>query len=78
MVDASQIKEHMDVVDSNGQPVGTVDRVEGDQIKLTKNDAGQHQYIPLASVESVDQNAVTVNLTAGQKREQATLGGSRL
>ncbi len=43
-----------------GEHIGTVDHVEGDRIKLTKNDSpdGQHHYIPLAWVKSVDGNTV--------------------
>jgi hypothetical protein len=59
MVDSSQIKEHMEVVGSDGEHVGTVDRCEGaDIIKLTKNDPaadGKHHYIPMAWVNRVDQ-----------------------
>ena len=86
MANASQIREHMDVVGSDGQHVGTVDKVEGDRIKLTKNDPqaqGQHRYIPLDMVESVQQNAVRLNMTAEQARQQAggdamgQAGGSR-
>ena len=32
MVNASQIQEHMEIKGSDGQHVGTVDRVEGDRI----------------------------------------------
>lgn len=79
MANASQIREHMEVVGSDGQHVGTVDRVEGDRIKLTKNDPqaqGQHHYIPLNTVASVEQNAVRLNLPAEQARQQAMGGGS--
>ena len=43
-----------------GDHIGTVDSVEGDRIKLTKNDSpdGQHHYIPLAWVKSVEGNTV--------------------
>lgn len=45
------IKEHMEVLGSDGQHVGTVDYMEGtDQIKLTKSDEdadGLHHFIPL-------------------------------
>jgi hypothetical protein len=79
MANKSQIREHMEVVDSDGQHVGTVDRVEGDRIKLTKNDPqaqGQHQYIPLDAVASVEQDAVRLNVPAQQVRKQAMGGGS--
>lgn len=58
MVNPSDIKEHMEVVGSDGDHVGTVDRCEGNTLKLTKNDPaadGQHHYIPLAWVNAVDQ-----------------------
>jgi hypothetical protein len=58
MVQAMQIKEHMEVVGSDGVHVGTVDHMEGaDQVKLTKDDpaaGGEHHYIPLAWVEHVE------------------------
>ena len=79
MVNASQIREHMEVVGSDGQHVGTVDKVEGDRIKLTKNDPqaqGQHRYIPLDIVESVEQNAVSLNLPAEEALQQARGGDS--
>ena len=81
MANASQIREHMEVVGSDGQHVGTVDRVEGDRIKLTKNDPqaqGQHHYIPLDTVASVEQNAVRLNLTADEARQQAMGGGGSM
>jgi hypothetical protein len=54
MVDTSMIKEHMPVVCSNNMQFGTVDRVEGDSIKLTKDDQGQHHWIPTEWVTRVD------------------------
>lgn len=49
------IKPHMPVVCSENGQFATVDHVEGtDLIKLTKDDQGQHHYIPLAWVTSVD------------------------
>jgi len=53
---ASKIEEHMAVVCSQGMHVGTVDHVQGDKIKLTKNDSddGMHHLIPTSLVASVD------------------------
>jgi hypothetical protein len=51
-----QIKEHMPVVCSNNNQFGTVDRVEGNAIKLTKDKQGQHHWIPMDWVERVDQH----------------------
>jgi hypothetical protein len=56
MVTADQIKEHMEVVGNDGRHVGTVDRVEDNEIRLTPSDAPDHlhHYLPLANVEYVD------------------------
>jgi hypothetical protein len=52
---AQTIKEHMEVLGSDGQHVGTVDHIEGkDKIKLTKTDAkagGKHHLIPMNWVD---------------------------
>jgi hypothetical protein len=58
-MNAQNIREHLPVLDSCGQRIGTVDRVEGPSIKLTKSAPaahGQHRYIPLEWVESVTEN----------------------
>ena len=59
MVTPNSIKEHMEVVGSDGVHVGMVDHMEGaDELKLTKSDqsAGdEHHFIPLAWVDRVDQ-----------------------
>jgi hypothetical protein len=57
MMNAQQIREHMPVIASCGQRIGTVDRVEGSSIKLTRSAPaahGEHRYIPLSWVDSVD------------------------
>jgi hypothetical protein len=58
MADTQAIKEHMEVVGSDGAHVGTVDHLEGDKrIKLTKTDpaaGGQHHFISADWIESVD------------------------
>ncbi|MBA3276670.1 MAG: DUF2171 domain-containing protein [Chloroflexia bacterium] len=52
---ASQIKEHMPVVCSDGGQFATVDHLDaGNTIKLTKDDQGQHHWIPAGWVTSVD------------------------
>jgi hypothetical protein len=59
MVAPVMIKEHMEVIGSDGVHVGTVDHLEGrDVVKLTKDDpdAGdEHHFIPLAWVDHVDE-----------------------
>ncbi|MGE0701801.1 MAG: DUF2171 domain-containing protein [Hyphomicrobiaceae bacterium] len=73
-LDKSQIREHMTVVGSDGEHVGTVDHVEGDRIKLTRNDpaaGGEHHYIDLEMVETVD-DEVHLSKTAEDAKAAAT------
>jgi hypothetical protein len=64
MVDASKIQEHMEVVGSCGNHVGTVDHVEGNRIKLAKNDSkdGKHHYLPLSTIAAVEGNKVKTSM----------------
>jgi hypothetical protein len=65
MIQASQIREHMDVVGSDGGHVGKVDHVLGEEIELAKLDLGsgfKHHLIPVTWVEQVD-DKVRLNLT---------------
>ena len=73
----NQIREHMEVVGNDGRHVGTVDRVEGDRIKLTKRDdpdgSGQHHHdVPLSDVGAVNDNEVRLNVPAEQAKRSAT------
>jgi hypothetical protein len=66
-MDASQIREHMKVVSSDGQHVGIVDGVDGDKIKLTKSDPaanGQHRFIGLSDVDQIKDGKVCLNSQA--------------
>lgn len=53
-MDTKNIREHMAVVCTNNKQFGTVDRVEGKFIKLTKDGSGQHHWIPTEWVTTVD------------------------
>ncbi|PZO77791.1 MAG: hypothetical protein DI629_13500 [Mesorhizobium amorphae] len=67
MADASAIKEHMEVIGADGVHVGTVDRVQGDRIKLTKKDSGEgsheghHHFISLGLVAGVEGDKVRLS-----------------
>jgi len=65
MIATEKIKESMEIVGSDGEHVGTVDRVEDDEIRLTKGDSpdGRHHFLPLANVEYVD-DRVHLNRTS--------------
>ena len=52
MVDRSQIRSGMEVIAADGGQVGTVDRVEGESIRLAAD--GRQRSVPLTSVDRVD------------------------
>ena len=54
MVNANEIKPHTPVVCSNNGQFAEVDHIEGNSIKLKRDASGQHHYIPLSWVKSVD------------------------
>jgi len=74
----SDIKEHMKVIGKDGASVGTVDRVEGQRIKLTRKDSGSgheghHHYVDLQLVGAVEGDIVKLacNADAIPKSEQS-------
>ena len=70
MADLSNIREHMHVIGADGAPVGTVDHVDGDRIKLTKADSGEgqhkghHHYISGGLVAGVEGDTVRLSANA--------------
>ncbi len=64
------IKEDMEVIGADGVHIGTVDRVEGDRIKLTRKDSGQgsheghHHYLPTGLVAAVEDGRVRLSANA--------------
>jgi len=70
MTDISKVKEHMNVIGADGVPVGTVDRVEGGRIKLTRKDSGEgshkghHHYIPANLIAEIEGDKVRLSANA--------------
>ena len=70
MADIGTIKEHMEVIGADGVHIGTVDRLEGDRIKLVKQDSGQgfhrghRHYIATALVAEVEGEKVRLSANA--------------
>jgi len=65
----SEIREHMKVIGKDGAHVGTVDRVEGNRIKLTRKDSpagheGHHHYIDRKFVGAVEGDIVKLSVNA--------------
>ncbi|HEU4958038.1 MAG TPA: DUF2171 domain-containing protein [Sphingomicrobium sp.] len=64
------IREHMEVIGADGVHVGTVDRIEGDRIKLTKADSGlgehegHHHFVSRGLVAEVEGDQVRLSANA--------------
>jgi hypothetical protein len=80
------IREHMDVVGSDGETVGKVDTVRGDHIILTKSDSddNRHHSIDCSMVESIEGDQIRLNMPAEEAKSrfgdaeegQAMFGGN--
>ena len=60
------IREHMEVIGADGVHLGTVDRIEGDRIKLIRADSGEghenpHHFIPKGLVADVEGDKVRLS-----------------
>ena len=60
------IREHMEVIGADGVHLGTVDRIEGDRIKLIRADSGvgheeHHHFIPRGLVAEVEGDKVRLS-----------------
>lgn len=60
------IREHMEVIGADGVHLGTVDRIEGDRIKLIRTDSGEghenhHHFIPKGLVADVEGDKVRLS-----------------
>lgn len=66
MASFTDIREHMKVIGADGVQIGTVDRLEGDRIKLTRHDSGvahedHHHYISKGLVAEVEGDKVRLS-----------------
>jgi hypothetical protein len=63
----ADIKEHMEVIGADGVHIGTVDKVEGNRIRLTKKDSGEgshkdhHHFVDRSLVAGVEGNKVRLS-----------------
>ena len=70
----AQIKEHMEVVGTDGKHVGIVDHLDGDRVKLTHHDSqadGSHHFLPQSAIMSIGE-FVTLSMTAAEAESQWT------
>lgn len=66
MINSSEIREHMEVLGSDGSHVGKVDKVLGEDIELAKLDLGsgfKHHLIPVTWVDHIEQDKVFLDRT---------------
>ena len=65
-----EIKEHMEVIGADGVHIGTVDKIDGNRIKLTKKDSGEgshkghHHFIDKSLVADVEGDKVRPSANA--------------
>ena len=76
MINASEIREHAEVSGADGHHVGTVDRVEGGRIKLTRNEndpghQNHHHFVSLSNVEGIDGGRVKLSVKGKDAIEEA-------
>ncbi len=62
----SSIREHMEVVGSDGETIGKVDCVRGDHVLLTKSDSpdNRHHAIDCSMIQAVENDQIRLDLTA--------------
>ena len=66
------IREHMDVVGSDGESIGKVDKVAGDRIILTKSDAddNRHHWIDCSMIETIEGEQVRLSMPAEEAKSR--------
>jgi len=67
-----EIKENMEVVGSDGQHVGTVDKLENNVRKLTRNDSpdGKHHRIEMDMVDTIEDGKLILMQRASEVKSQ--------
>lgn len=71
MFQSSEIREHMEVVGSDGHHVGKVDHVLGTDIELAKFDFGsglKHHIIPTSWVDTINDDKVCLRVTKDEAK----------
>jgi len=73
MVQAAQIRDHMQIVGSDGQQLGTVQQIDGSsRIKVAAKGAatGGEHFIPLAWVASVEGQTVRLSKSSHDVQQE--------
>jgi hypothetical protein len=75
MIESTEIREHMEVVGSDGGHVGRVDHLRGSEIELAKLDfAGglKHHMIPVSWIDHVEDDKLILDRTEDDAKAQWT------
>ena len=67
-----QVREHMTVVGSDEETVGTVDHVRGDRIILAKGDSedGRHHLLSCSMIDRIDGDRVILDKPAAEAKQR--------
>lgn len=67
-----KIREHMEVVGSDGEQIGKVDKVRGDHIVLTKSDSddNRHHMIKCTMIDTVEGDQVRLGIPAEEAKSR--------
>lgn len=67
-----QIRERMAVVGPDGEALGTVDSVDGQRIKLTRDDSadGRHHFVECAAITGIEGGKVRLAETPDWSRQR--------
>jgi hypothetical protein len=79
MIQASQIKDHMQIVGSDGQQLGSVERVDGSsRIKFAAKGAadGRDHFIPLDWVASVEGQTLRLSKSSHDVQQELERSGT--
>ena len=71
MIQASQIKEHMEVIGADGRHIGRVDHIKGNEIELAKFDFGaglRHHLVPMTWVDDIEDEKVRLTMTMDEAK----------
>lgn len=67
------VREHMEVVGNDEEPVGAVDRVAGDRIILTKSDpesGGAHHSLSCSDIDRIEENRIILDCSADDAKRR--------
>ena len=67
------VREHMEVVGSDGEHVGTIDRTAGDRLILTKSDpesGGAHHSLMCTAIDRVEGDKVFLDMSAADAKQR--------